>query len=660
MGKNTQDKDKQTKQIGLLINDAYSDYEIELTNGALKCCNDNGYSLLVFSVDELKATYFPYSYQKRSIASFATKNNIDGLILASAVLGNFVPKEELFAYLKNYFDLPKVSAGLAVPGIPSIIVDPKEGFKKLIEDLVVNHGCKKFCLIGVMKGNIDGQERKQIFLDVLKEHNLSFDEKNELSGTFTYDSAKIAIEKYVAQNGKFEFDAVVSLNDDMAFACIDYCQANNIKIPEDIKIVGFDDNIRSSYETPRLSSVNQRIGHQGYLACSTLIDMLGGIDVPLIQTVSTEPRFRQTCGCVPMNNTSIKYLDSDKNEVLFDEEVGNQKMSEWLFKKPQVVKLNYLNSSLQKKMDTESLRQEFVNSMKMFDVHAGALVLYESPISMTEPFLKFPIPEKAILVSAFDDYRNFNLLTEGKTITFNPQKNILPDNILSKTKHRIYIYPITDWDLQFGYLIYTFGSYDEVVYTMMNSIFSKIISNTYDSFKKDQLNKELEERNKSLNKLSTTDELTSLLNRRGFTTLGQQTINIALQLHRTGLVVFGDMDGLKYINDTYGHDAGDKAIIAEAEILRTSFRNSDIIGRLGGDEFAIVASGLSVETFKRIHEKIYSKCNEYNATSGQPFTLSISLGYAEFSYESYNLFEILNQADILLYEEKKNKKNTRS
>lgn len=119
------------------------------------------------------------------------------------------------------------------------------------------------------------------------------------------------------------------------------------------------------------------------------------------------------------------------------------------------------------------------------------------------------------------------------------------------------------------------------------------------------------------------------------------------------------MDGLKLINDTYGHEMGDIAIKAEAAILRSSFRTSDIVGRLGGDEFAIVSPGLSVNNFQRIQKSIYDKCDEYNRTSGHPFTLSISIGYADFNQENYYLYDILSKADVLLYEEKKNKKNSR-
>lgn len=648
-----------TKRIGLLINDAYSDYELELTHGVLNYCNEKHYSLLVFPVEELNINYSPYSYQKRSITAFATENNIDGLVMASAVLGNFVDKSELFKYLSEQFTLPKVSIGIKIPGIPSVIVDPKEGFKALIEDLIVNHNCKNFALIDVMEGNIDGQERKKIFFDTLSDHNISFNNENIMTGRFTYDTAKEAIEKFYKEKGHFDFDAVVCLNDDMAFACIDFCKHHSIRIPEDIKIVGFDDAQRSSYELPRLSSINQQINEQGYKAAEALIKIIEGENVPDEITVPTQARFRQSCGCIDITNTFINYVDTNKVKFLFDPAKNTSKMSEWLIKKPQVEKLKYLNSSLQVKMDIHQLRKDFVSSICNFDVHAAALVLYETPVSMPTPFYNFPIPDKALLICAFDEDTGYFMNENEDFIPFNPRKHMLPGVFFSHSKQRLYIYPITDAELQFGYMIYTFGSYDEMIYSFMNSIYSRLISSTHETIKLEKERQQLEEKNKSLNVISTTDEMTGLLNRRGFQTFGQQAIDLALRIKSYGLVVFGDMDGLKYINDTYGHDMGDIAIKEEAKILKSSFRTSDIVGRLGGDEFAIVSPGLNAQFFQRIQKTIDEKCDEFNRTSGYPFTLSISIGFADFNQENYYLYDILHKADIQLYEVKRNKKAAR-
>ena len=108
---------------------------------------------------------------------------------------------------------------------------------------------------------------------------------------------------------------------------------------------------------------------------------------------------------------------------------------------------------------------------------------------------------------------------------------------------------------------------------------------------------------------------------------------------------FADLDGLKTINDQYGHDFGDKAIQAEAEVLRTTFRKMDVIGRLSGDEFGIIASGMDFGFVNRLREKIDAMNREITEKNNFPFQLSISLGAVQFSPKNKNLTELLMMAD---------------
>lgn len=644
------------KRIGLIINDSYSDYEKELISGVAQCCKDFGYTLIIFSVGELNSYHYPYAFQKRSTASLAHINNVDGVVLASAVLGNYVSRKEFFSYINKAFNLPKVSIGLEIPEIPSIVVDQTRGLKLLIEELIKNQGCKKFGFIGIDSANEDGQIRTEVFKEVLTNYNIPFDENDFMLGRFTYNSADKAIERYVRKKGSFDFDAVVCLNDDMAFACMDYCKKNSISIPDKIKITGFDDVPKARFENPSLSTINQGISKQSYLGTKTLIDLLEGNDVPLTQTVYPEPVFRQSTGTVPLTDTKTNYIDSSGNKINFDITDFSESKTEWLSKRSQLFKLSHLHNSLQIKMTFAELRTSFYNLIKEFEICAAALVLYDTPISLKEPFLYFPLPDSAIVFTSFDESIGYFQNAEEDYIHFNPREKLLPSRVLNLSKTKLNIYPLSECDLQFGYIIYEFGTFEELIYEMMNSMFSHLVSTAYENSRIEHVNTQLKKENESLSKISITDELTGLLNRRGFINLGQQTIDISLTLKKQGLVIFGDMDGLKKINDTYGHEAGDKAIKAEATILKNNFRCTDIIGRLGGDEFAIIAPNLTIRIFERIREKIEEDCKKWNIESNEKFSLSISLGYADFSSADFNLPDILKSADEILYMEKKRKK----
>ena len=162
--------------------------------------------------------------------------------------------------------------------------------------------------------------------------------------------------------------------------------------------------------------------------------------------------------------------------------------------------------------------------------------------------------------------------------------------------------------------------------------------------------------------LSLEDELTKLYNRRGFLTLGEQQLKNATRLKRKAYLLFADVDDLKSINDTYGHGQGDKALIRLAEVLRRSFRDSDIVARIGGDEFVVLAmeaNKASPEIFtKRLQERLdLENIEAGKREAGFPFKLSLSFGVVTFDPEfPATIEDILAQADRRMYEVKRARK----
>jgi diguanylate cyclase (GGDEF)-like protein/PAS domain S-box-containing protein len=165
--------------------------------------------------------------------------------------------------------------------------------------------------------------------------------------------------------------------------------------------------------------------------------------------------------------------------------------------------------------------------------------------------------------------------------------------------------------------------------------------------------KQMEE---TLRTLSLIDELTRLYNRRGFFALVEQQMKIANRTGKGMIVLFADLDGLKQINDSLGHQAGDKALIDIADILRETFRESDIIARIGGDEYVVLIleplDGVNLFS-KRLSERI----GFYNRRDGINYKLSISTGIAIYDPQyPCSIDELLKRADTLMYEQKREKK----
>jgi diguanylate cyclase (GGDEF)-like protein len=157
--------------------------------------------------------------------------------------------------------------------------------------------------------------------------------------------------------------------------------------------------------------------------------------------------------------------------------------------------------------------------------------------------------------------------------------------------------------------------------------------------------------------LSLRDALTDLYNIRGFQLLAEQALRMARRTHLPFSVIYIDLDDLKRVNDTYGHQAGSALLIETGKILRSSFREIDIVGRIGGDEFVVAGqfsqAGITLAS-KRIEECVTKR----NVETESPYRLSLSIGSVTTEAEPQpNLDELLGIADHAMYEEKRRKKH---
>lgn len=169
-------------------------------------------------------------------------------------------------------------------------------------------------------------------------------------------------------------------------------------------------------------------------------------------------------------------------------------------------------------------------------------------------------------------------------------------------------------------------------------------------------NLQLQKAQVALEQLASVDELTGLQNRRGFLALAAQSIKLAQRSQKSFALVFVDLDGMKKINDTLGHGEGDLALTDAANVLRDSFRHSDVLGRLGGDEFAILMSDADAESPRIVKKRVADKVNRLNTEGGRPYTLSLSIGMLICDPdEKRPLEDLLNRVDALMYDDKRHK-----
>lgn len=171
---------------------------------------------------------------------------------------------------------------------------------------------------------------------------------------------------------------------------------------------------------------------------------------------------------------------------------------------------------------------------------------------------------------------------------------------------------------------------------------------------RERARKTLEAYAAELRTLSLRDQLTDLYNRRGFTTLAEQQLKQAGRRQTRLALLFVDLNGMKQINDRFGHEQGDRAICDTAAVLKSVFRSSDIIARLGGDEFVVLMLDLAEAHYGTLQRRLHDALEQHNASAGRPYQLSVSAGIATWHAASMRGVEdLLARADEAMYEQKR-------
>lgn len=639
------------KTVAVLVPSFAVEYSLEFLAGIYDYFNEKDVRVLVAHSRYYHDSTGAFNYQYWSVINLLKSEEVDVVICASGMYTSTMSRDEIANELKSFLNKPVISVALDFDfeECHSITqrINCDEIFYEIVNHLKTKHGCTNFAFLSANSLNSEeGNERYRAFLNAIKSCDLEFSSENEIEGKFVYEIAKNELKNKYKSKKDIKFDALVAANDAMAIAAMDYFAEIGIDVPEDVKVVGFDDSISSRLVNPRLSTISQNVYGQGYRAAEIANNILDGKFVEKNEVTELRAIYRQSCGCVDKRNPDPICFDSYGNQCFENDVV--------------TVKENYADVIRDKVgiivfMDivksSNTLRQLFYDLA--YIVHTAKfenmqISFYKEPVYLDSKE-DFVVPDCAEIKMFFDSERNVGLFVEDEY--FNPRKTLFSEKYLTETCGMHIIQPIFSGEVNYGYIISKIKSKEFVDYGVYLKILINALSQSYDYTYQLLENEKLKIENTDLNEVSRTDELTKILNRRGFKEKGQRAIDLAQETLQPVVVFFGDMDGLKKINDTYGHEMGDKAIKLQAEVLKKAFRSDDIVGRLSGDEFGIIAVGMHLDRIDSVKDQISTLSEKISKKNKLPFTLSISLGAVDLQSSS-NLKRLLSEADKKLYVEK--------
>lgn len=649
-------------RIGVMVYDFEPEYSLELIRGVSDFCREHETECMVFLTRSKNRIYTVYDNQAYTITQLMNRQNIDGLVIISTTQCMYIAKEEFEKELSIFENIPTASIGVKLDSVISVIVDCKKAFADVVQHVITVHGRRKIMLLASTSSAPDIVEREQAYREVLAENGIPVNESLILYPTFDLKLLEKQLSRYHSRSD-LDFDAVVSIDDKMAIGCIEYLSKIGVHVPDDVVVTGFDDTNSAMMFLPSLSSVNQQLHRQGYEAASSVYGCITGRKEEKLKILPAVPVYRQSCGCISSSDKKNPAITDDGSVKTTAERDLLSVETEYLHIRDQLSCFQYFIQEMQSNMTIAEFRKHLNHYLRQFNISQCAICLFSRPVVNTAE-TDIIIPDSASLFLGYDDTAQWH--DDSGTVTFNPYEELIPDRLFPRGHSMKTVMSLFCKTTIYGYVCFAAERSDlemyHIIFTAVANSLGAVLSISMKEKETELLKNQkttLEKYTNSLETMSTTDELTKVLNRRGLLQYGKQTFDTAMEMKQKGLVIFGDMDGLKKINDTYGHDAGNRAILAEVFILKRTFRSTDIIARVGGDEFVIIAAGMTMSRFEIVKTSIAETADEWNRSSGEPFTVSISMGAAPFSSDNCDLDHLINAADSAQYEEKRRKKAER-
>ncbi|WP_437730454.1 SpoIIE family protein phosphatase [Sorangium sp. So ce1335] len=293
---------KKRRTIALLMDYVGGDYQSDLRFGVERAAEAHDVNLLIAFGETLALPGTAASAQN-SIYHLIGSETVDGVIVAAATLCHHVGVEGMREFFRAYPPLPVFSIGMAIQGIPSVIVDNAFGIELAVGHMVDVHGRQRVAYIGGPANNEEAKARADAYWRALAQRSLPPDERLFAFGAFTIDSGRTAMREILERG--VDIDALVAANDKMALGAMEELSERGLRVPDDLLIAGFDDAAIARFSRPSLTTVRQPIKRLGAIATDVVMRMLDGEHIDETTLLGVELTCRESCGCGAQASASL-------------------------------------------------------------------------------------------------------------------------------------------------------------------------------------------------------------------------------------------------------------------------------------------------------------------------------------------------------------------
>ena len=643
------------KRLGVVTICPEDNYEQRILSGIFSQANNYNYDVLVFSpLSHPSAQFRAYVKGELNIYSLINFDLLDAVIVVPITMqeqSNHEIINHLLEQFKEKCHVPVVSIDFPFGDYPVVYTDEKEPFVQITDHLIEVHGCKKIAVLNGHEHFQGSQVRLSGVVQSMKAHNLEFDPALHYYGDFWYTSGEQLGQQYV--NKKLPLpDAVICTSDYMAIGLTNTLIKGGIKVPDQVIVTGFDGVTEASINNPPITTYKPHTYDTAVKAVNLIhqkLDPDSKDSVPE-QTKNQRLFLGATCGCQP--DEEYIYEKIRHNQYSLQQNFNHSEIWDGigigtLFE-------SYTNEILTGTSSTEECIAKIYESKYLVKPYEYLyLCLNQNWVDPDSDFEDGYTDQMNMCI--FADKRSEGLGTHnhvfygpGRECLF-PLSQMMPDIALKLQNDQPQVYyfvPVHFNKISLGYFILQNNLTEKKILGVVFRNYMRMINNALEMTRT---------RNKIIS-ISEHDMMTNLLNRRGMNNAVAK-MNARARKGDLWLAIVADMDGLKYLNDNFGHSKGDEGLAFIASSMQAITREGEVCVRNGGDEFLI--AGLGQYSSQEIEERLQCfarAIEEYNATS--PVAFNASIGYCLKEWGPPSAFEeAMETADVNMYIDKRKKKN---
>ncbi len=628
---------KKIKNIVVVVSGLDEEYQYNIILGMNKFAEEHNINVSYFAAFVGMVGSKTFDIGERSIYNLVDYSRFDGALLMTNTFGSAEIRENIFSKVRSSGIPVVVFESHEYPEFYDIRIDNFSVMKDLVNHIIRHHGAKVINYISGPLANPEGKARYDAFLSAMEENGLTTEEKRIYYGDFKSYDGKLAIDDFV--NSKLPLpDAFICANDSMALTAISSLEKLGYKIPDDVMVTGFDYTFNARNCSPAITSVKRPLYSAGYTAMNVLFNVIEGREQPRSTVLEATAVFTESCGC---KNAETDDLISYKKTTYRKIEATNNN----------ILMVNRLTAGL---AETETASEFF----DVINALISELECEKFQFCLTEDWQDaFNTGSLTTSHNGYSGYMTAPLIWDNgqrRSVGYYPSSNMFPEGFEERSCVN-YFLPLHFGDRCLGYYIITNGDFP--IYSLLCHTLTMVLSNSIENIRKlFHLNKAMDE----LNRLYVIDPLCNIYNRNGFINLADDMFRECVAKKQQIMLSFIDMDGLKFINDNYGHNEGDFAIQRLANIISSCCGKGSICARFGGDEFVIFSVNATDNDVTSLEHRFNLELENINNLITKPYVISASIGsILTLANENDTLYSIIKMADDKMYEIKKAKKAAR-